>query len=257
MRALAWFWAAVILLVAGGAGALAWLGPPPSPPPAPAAVAKAAAPAPQARGPRVAILVAGLGMIATDSQTAIGSLPAAVSLAVSPYAPDPEGTAQAARAAGHEVLLSLPMAPSDTTNADAGREALAPGQSADTIATRLAWALGRLAHPVGTTSLLGDGLDGGGFVASPALVAVTDTLAARHLWFLDARELVMLDAPGASMESALAALAAKAGAQGSAIGAIGQPSPDTVAALVKLLPGLAAKGIRLVPVGTLVPAPRP
>lgn len=250
MRALAWFWVAVVVLVAGGVGTLAWLGPPQ--PAATSHVATASSPPPAAGGPRVAILVAGLGMIASDSQAAIASLPPAVSLAVSPYAPDPEGTARAARAAGHEVLLSLPMQPADSATADAGREALAPGQSADVIATRLAWALGRLTHPAGTTSLLATGLDGGAFVASPALQAVTDTLAARHLWFLGGNRMVMLDAPGTTPQAALTALLTQARAHGSAIGAIGTPSPDIVEAMAKLLPGLAGEGITLVPVGVLM-----
>lgn len=193
-------------------------------------------------------------MIAADSQAAIAALPAAVSLAVSPYAPDPAASAKAARAAGHEVLLSLPMQPRGGAAADAGDEALATGQDPSVTATRLAWALARVPGPAGATSLLGTGLDGAAFAASPSLVAVTDTLAARHLWFLDARQMVMLDAPGTTPSQALAALVARAHQQGSAIGAIGAPSPDLVAALTRLLPGLAGEGVSLVPVGQIMAA---
>jgi uncharacterized protein len=253
MRGLLWFWAVVLLLLTGVASTLAWLGPPPYPA---ASLAKAGGnapvPAPPAGGPRVAILVAGLGMIAADSQAAIASLPAAVSLAVSPYAPDPAATARAARDAGHEVLLSLPMQPDGGATADAGDEALASGQDPSIIATHLAWALGRVPNPAGATGLLGPGLDGAAFVASPSFVAVTDTLAARHLWFLDARRLAMLDAAGTTPTQALEALVALARRQGSAIGAIAAPAPDLVAKLSKLLPALAGDGVRLVPVGQIM-----
>lgn len=254
MRALAWFWTAVLLLALGVVGTLAWLGSPPRQPPAAAATPPAipAAPAMAAGSPRVAILVAGVGMIAADSQAAIRTLPAAVSLAISPYAPQPASTAAAARAARHEVVLSLPMQPGAGAGADAGNEALTTGQKASVTAQRLAWALGRVPHPDGTTSLLGRGLDGAAFVASPALVAVTDTLAARHLWFLDARQVVLLDAPGTTLARGLATLVARARQQGSAIGAIGAPSPGLVAGLARRLPRLAGQGVRLVPVGAIM-----
>ncbi len=262
MRALAWFWIVVLLVVVGSVGTLAWLGPPPrlisplSPRPGPVAAARPATqPAPVAGTPRVGILVAGIGMIAADSEAAIRTLPAAVSLAVSPYAPDPAATAAAARAAHHEVVLSLPMQPGAGATADAGDEALKPGQKASVSAQRLAWALARVPHPDGTTSLLGRGLDGAAFVASPALVGLTDSLAARHLWFLDARQVVLLDAPGTTLSHGLAALIARARRQGSAIGAIGAPSPDLVTALARLLPRLEGQGVRLVPVGAIMTKP--
>ncbi len=267
MRALAWFWVAVLLLAGGVVGALAWLGPPARPvaavaarfptrvPPSTPAPLAAAAPAPSpAHAPRVAVLVAGIGMIASDTQAAIASLPAVVSLAVSPYAPDPAAIAKEARAAGHEVILSLPMQPAGGASASAGDEALTTGQKASVTAARLAWALGRVPHVAGTTSLLGRGLDGAAFVASPALVAVTDALATRHLWFLDARQITMLDAPGGTLAQGLDNLVARARQQGSAIGAIGAPSPNSVAALEGLLPMLAKRGVRLVPVGQIMTA---
>ena len=61
--------------------------------------------------PRVAVLLAGIGMSETDSEEAIRTTPAAISLAVSPYAFHPERLLADARAAGHELLLSLPMEP--------------------------------------------------------------------------------------------------------------------------------------------------
>jgi polysaccharide deacetylase 2 family uncharacterized protein YibQ len=270
MKALAWFWAAVAVLALAPEALLSASGPPPSmqghmpgptaassapslPLPVPTPSSSVAPPPRMAAAPsRVAILVAGMGMIAADSRSAIGALPGPVSFAISPYAADPAAFAQAARAAGHEVVLSLPMQPSGGAAVDAGAEALIAGLDSHDTATRLAWALGRVPNPAGTTSLLGPGLDGGAFTASPFLVAITDTLAARHLWFLDARRLVMLDVPGARPDQAFAALLAEARARGEAIGAIGAPAPEMVTALAEFLRGLAAQGARLVPVGEIV-----
>ncbi|MDE2335602.1 MAG: divergent polysaccharide deacetylase family protein [Rhodospirillales bacterium] len=255
MRALVWFWA-VVLMLAGGVGAvLAWLGPPAREAVPVADVARPAAPPaplPLATGPKIAILIAGIGMRTHQSRVAIASLPPAVSLAISPYAPDPAAAALAARKAGHEVLVSLPMQPGQGAIADAGDEELAASQPADVTASRLAWALGRVPAPAGATSLLAPGLDGDAFTASPALASVMDKLASRHLWFLDGRRATMLDAPATTPAHALAALIALARRKGSAIGAAGAPSPDLVAALERLLPGLAARGVRLVPVGQII-----
>ncbi|MBU6499686.1 MAG: hypothetical protein KGQ40_14255, partial [Rhodospirillales bacterium] len=86
----------------------------------------AATPPAAAGRPVVAVLLAGIGLSAADSLAAIHALPGAVSLAVSPYAavpaPAPLAAAPAppaslaevlaaARAAGHELFVSIPMEP--------------------------------------------------------------------------------------------------------------------------------------------------
>ena len=59
--------------------------------------------------PLVGLVVTGLGMSATMTQAAIDHLPADVTLAFSPYGSGVKGWVEKARAAGHEVLLELPM----------------------------------------------------------------------------------------------------------------------------------------------------
>ena len=80
--------------------------------------------------PRVAVLLAGIGMAEIDSEEAIRATPAAVSLAISPYAPRPGRLLEIARATGHETLISIPMEPLGYPLNDAGNHALLTGAAA-------------------------------------------------------------------------------------------------------------------------------
>jgi polysaccharide deacetylase 2 family uncharacterized protein YibQ len=57
---------------------------------------------PTSRRPRVGLIIAGIGMNNADSLAAVRQLPAGVTLAVSPYASDPDRLLAAARIAQHE-----------------------------------------------------------------------------------------------------------------------------------------------------------
>lgn len=59
--------------------------------------------------PRVTLIVAGLGLDLEATDAAISKLPASVTLAFSPYAPNLTVLMAQARAKGHEVLLELPL----------------------------------------------------------------------------------------------------------------------------------------------------
>lgn len=72
------------------------------------------------RRPRVALVIAGLGLDAEASRAAIAQLPAAVTLGFSPYAHELPNWIGAARQAGHEVLLGLPLEPADFPREDPG-----------------------------------------------------------------------------------------------------------------------------------------
>ena len=63
--------------------------------------------------PKVALVIGGLGLNSRATQTAIEALPAEVTLSFSPYADGLQGWIDRARAAGHEVLLEIPMEPVD------------------------------------------------------------------------------------------------------------------------------------------------
>jgi hypothetical protein len=75
------------------------------------------------RRPKVAIMVLGLGLQADLTEAAL-RLPGEVSLHFSPYAPDLAALFERARRGGHEVLLELPMEPSDYPESDPGPQTL-------------------------------------------------------------------------------------------------------------------------------------
>lgn len=84
--------------------------------------------APAANGKfRIAIVVMGLGLSAKATQAAISSLPPAVTVGLLPYASDAPRWLSAARAAGHEVVLQVPMEPFDFPDSDPGPHTLRAG----------------------------------------------------------------------------------------------------------------------------------
>lgn len=224
--------------------------------------------------PRVAILLAGIGMNEADSMAALG-LPSQVSLAVTPYATRLERVVPAARAAGHELLLSLPMEPQGFPLNDPGNRALLTGASSLANAQLLEWALTRFTDYVGVTGALGQ-MRGERFAASAdQMKQMQDTLAARGLLYVDPRPNavwtkpqagqlpsrgidVVLDDPqgGAEVDKALARLEKVARDRGSAMGLAGRPSPLTVDRISVWAAGLDARGFALAPISVVVQMPQ-
>ena len=79
---------------------------------------------PAIRRPRVGAAAGRHRLRRGGQQLAIHALPAAVTLAVSPYAPDPAEAAGRRAAAGHEILVSIPMEPEGYPLNDPGPRAL-------------------------------------------------------------------------------------------------------------------------------------
>ncbi len=108
-----------------------------------------------AKMPVVAIVVAGLGVGAAKTTDAIMKLPAAVTLAFTPYGSDPAKLAERARAQRHEILLQIPMEPFDYPDNDPGPQtlltSLAPEQNLD----RLYWHLSRFQAYAGIANFMG------------------------------------------------------------------------------------------------------
>ena len=77
-----------------------------------------------AKMPVVSIVVGGLGVGAAKTTDAIMKLPAAVTLAFTPYGSDPGKLAERARAQRHEILLQIPMEPFDYPDNDPGPQTL-------------------------------------------------------------------------------------------------------------------------------------
>ena len=223
---------------------------------------------PKEQRPRVGVLLAGLGMNQADSLAAIRELPPDISLAVSPYAPAPSGLLAAARQAGHEVLVSIPMEPEGYPLNDEGNMALRTTLPEMENRHRLEWSLSRLRGYVGATGALG-ALHGERFGGVPELMApVLDQLAQRGLLYIDPRpgapappgvvgrsvDLV-LDAPGnGGMEAALERLERLAREHGSALGLISL-SPAAIEALSVWTRALDSKQLALTPVSALAATP--
>jgi len=108
-----------------------------------------------AKMPVVAIVVGGLGVGAAKTTDAIMKLPAAVTLAFTPYGSDPTKLAERARAQRHEILLQIPMEPYDYPDNDPGPQTLlttlAPEQNLD----RLYWHLSRFQGYAGIANFMG------------------------------------------------------------------------------------------------------
>ncbi len=221
---------------------------------------------------RISILLEGIGLSAANSLDAIDQLPGAVSLAVSPYAVEPGAILDAARKAGHELLLSLPMEPASAPFDDEGAKALTARVDTAENMARLLWSLSRVEGYAGVTNAF-SGLDGQGFASSPQFADVAHALARRGLFYLDATpddplpggiagvgaDLRLDDPPAAAdIDRQLAHLEQIAGSRGSAIGVAGPLYPVTIRRLADWARALPSRGLVLVPVSSLVrPVPEP
>lgn len=134
-----------------------------------------------AKMPVVAIVIGGLGVGAAKTTDAIMKLPAAVTLAFTPYGADPGKLAERARAQRHEIFLQIPMEPYDFPDNDPGPQTLLTSLSADQNMDRLYWHLSRMQGYAGIANFMG-----ARFVATePAMQPIIREAAKRGLGFFD------------------------------------------------------------------------
>ena len=135
-----------------------------------------------ARGkPKIAILFTGLGLDRRLDKVAIHELPAAVTLAFSPYGPVVSERVERARARDHEVMMQLPLEPFDYPQNDPGPYTLLSELDEDANIERLHKLMARFTGYVGMVNHMG-----GKFAASPkALQPVLRELKSRGLIYLD------------------------------------------------------------------------
>uniref|UniRef100_Q07V03 Divergent polysaccharide deacetylase family protein n=1 Tax=Rhodopseudomonas palustris (strain BisA53) TaxID=316055 RepID=Q07V03_RHOP5 len=134
-----------------------------------------------ARLPTIAIVVGGLGVGAAKTADAIMKLPAAVTLAFTPYGSDPNGLVARARAQRHEVLLQIPMEPFEYPDNDPGPQTLLTSLSAEQNIDRLHWHLSRFQGYVGIANFMG----GRFVITDTALSPIMKEAAKRGLGYLD------------------------------------------------------------------------
>jgi uncharacterized protein len=134
-----------------------------------------------ARMPVVAIVVGGLGVGAAKTVDAILRLPAAVTLAFTPYGSDPTKLAERARAQHHEILLQIPMEPYDYPDNDPGPQTLMTTLPPEQNIDRLYWHLSRFQGYAGIANFMG-----ARFVATDtAMVPIVREAAKRGLGYFD------------------------------------------------------------------------
>jgi len=219
--------------------------------------------------PRVAVVISNLGISATQTDAAINHLPAGVTLAYQPYSRRLGEWINLSRAAGHEVMLTLPMEPADYPRNDPGPNALLTALDPAKNMERLNWILSQGTGYVGLV-----GYEGSRFtLARDDMQPVLDALKQRGLLFVDNRETTQSvvpalamdmklpfassnraidrDATRAGVDKRLADLEDIARRNGSALG-IGSPFPVTFERVALWAQGLEDRGLVLAPVSAVI-----
>ncbi len=214
--------------------------------------------------PRIALIIAGLGVSAKSTTDAIGRLPGPVTLAFIPYGSDSAQVARA-RAASHEILLQVPMEPFDYPDNDPGPQTLLTSLAPEQNTERLHWLMSRFQGYVGLIDMMG-----ARFTASEqAFAPVLRETAQRGLIFVDdgmnprsvagriagannlpfARADVVLDSVPTpeEIDRALARLEATARERHVAVG-IASALPVSIAHIAKWAKSAASRGFLLVPI---------
>lgn len=217
--------------------------------------------------PMIAIVIDDLGVDRRRSDRIV-QLPGPLTTAFMSYATDVEVQASIARAKGHELLLHMPMQPTDEQY-DPGPDVVEVGMPAEEVRRRVAQALDRLDGSIGLNNHMGSR-----FTADPAgMEVVMEELRARGLVFLDslttgrsvgltkareagvpavARDVFLDNDPRAeAVRRQLVKAERVALRHGFAI-AIGHPYDGTIEALAEWLPSLADRGLVLVPVSAII-----
>lgn len=219
-------------------------------------------------GPRVVIVVGGLGVSASTTTDAINRLPAPVTLAFTPYGSDIDRYVAQARGSNHEVLLQLPMEPFDYPDNDPGPQTLLSTLAGEQNVDRLHWLFSRFQGYVGVTNFMG-----ARFTASEqAMAPVLREVARRGLIYVDdgssprsvanqiagannlpfARTDVVLDTVSspAEIDKALARLETLARDRGIAVG-YASALPVTMERIAAWAKAAQSRGIVLVPVSAV------
>jgi polysaccharide deacetylase 2 family uncharacterized protein YibQ len=105
-------------------------------------------------GPKIAVVVTGLGLSTDGTNAAINKLPADVSLSFSPYGSGLAEWIRKAREDGHEVLLDLPLEPTNFPAHDAGPLAVLQSHSPGEAIGHLDVVLGKATSYVGVVAPL-------------------------------------------------------------------------------------------------------
>ena len=220
-----------------------------------------------AKMPVVAIVVGGLGVGAAKTTDAIMKLPAAVTLAFTPYGSDPGKLAERARAQRHEILLQIPMEPYDYPDNDPGPQTLLTTLGAEQNLDRMYWHLSRFQGYARIANFMGARF----VTADPVMQPIIREAAKRGLGYLDdgsaprsvapalaagqampfAKADFTIDAvpTSAEIDRTLAKLESLARERGTAVG-VASALPISIDRIGVWIKALESRGIMLVPLTT-------
>jgi hypothetical protein len=224
-------------------------------------------------GPRVAIMVGGLGVSASATGEALAKLPPAVTLGFIPYGQDLARLVGRARGEGREIVLQVPMEPFDYPDNDAGPQTLLTSLSPEQNMDRLHWAMSRFQGYVGIANYMGARFT----AAEQALAPMMRDAGKRGLIYLDdgtsarsvtgqiagaanmpyAKANIVLDAvpTPAEIDNALARLESMARERGVAVG-VASALPASIDRIAHWAKAAAGRGIVLVPVSAVASKPK-
>jgi polysaccharide deacetylase 2 family uncharacterized protein YibQ len=210
---------------------------------------------------KIAVVVVGLGVSREAAEAAIAKLPPEIDLSFSPYAGNLDAWVKKARAAGHEVLLDLPLEPPNFPLHDAGPLAILAHDGPNAAVERLHQTLGKTTSYVGVAAALHSPV-----AAGEQWAPVLRELKSRGLLLLgDPLTGTAGDVPAAApvalvpdetpfraaIDAELARLLATAQRDGSAIAYV-SPRPVTFERLLAWAVTLPQKGAVLAPASALV-----
>ncbi len=130
---------------------------------------------------RIAIVVGGLGLSQTGTLSAIENLPSEITLGFAAYGNSLRRWMEVARKDGHELVLQLPMEPTNYPAVNPGKQTLLTSASADQNINNLHWFLGRLTNYAAVMNYLGSAMA----LNTDALAPVLQEIHDRGLAYLD------------------------------------------------------------------------
>jgi polysaccharide deacetylase 2 family uncharacterized protein YibQ len=228
---------------------------------------------PRSSGRRIAIVVGGIGIGENGTDAAIDGLPGAVTLALAPYGKDLPTTLARARAAGHEILMQIPLEPFGYPNNDPGPHTLTVAASEEENLERLHWLMSRATTYVGVMNYLGARFTSEEAALEPVIAEVgergllyfddgssgmsrADRLAKGRTPFARADTVIDAQTEAKAIDERLAEVEAIARQRGYAI-ATATAFPVTIERIAKFAKSAADRGFEIVPLTALVDPDRP
>lgn len=226
---------------------------------------------------QITIIVAEMGRKARQTRRALADMPEHTVFAFSPYGQGNNGWAEQARRANHEVLLQVPMEPTDYAKNDPGPLALTTTQGTNTNLNFLRSMLGSVSGYVGVITDMGSRFTAAGDSMRPVLSELRD----RGLMYVDSMDTRFSRGPNmaralgvptayhsregyldselsaVTINERLNAIEEKALETGFAVGII-RPYPVSIEAVNAWATGLSERGTVLVPITQIAnrqPAP--